>query len=345
MTDSSGLERGYRRLLACYPKTFRHEQEEEILAVLMASARPGQRRPRLAESADLLRSALGMRLRAPRPGPPSRPWSDALALFSIAAPLFLLVADILEVALPYHLPPTTRYGLIARMLGRHVRIGGLPLFSQPFFDIAVGCQVIVSALVLLALRRLALAALAAAAVYWIVARHSVSWIPYPVQLLSAGVYILEAAALIASPGPRRGRHLMNWRHGVVLLVAAAAVQVSTLMYDAKSPPVRFLARRPPDTTVYLVGSIVLAVTVVSLAVAWKLNRYFLLLLAAMCYPYAMQLAFSSTGDNTDLLGLPTPGHLALLFLPPLLFAGGAVLVAVTPRRSRALLSPDSGQPV
>lgn len=56
------LERRYRRLLVCYPAAFRQEHEQEILSVLMASAEEGQRWPRLAEAADLLRSAIYMRL-------------------------------------------------------------------------------------------------------------------------------------------------------------------------------------------------------------------------------------------------------------------------------------------
>ena len=63
MTDQAGLERGYRRLLGWYPPEFRRENGPEILAVLMAGARDGQRRPGLAESADLIRSGLWMRLR------------------------------------------------------------------------------------------------------------------------------------------------------------------------------------------------------------------------------------------------------------------------------------------
>jgi hypothetical protein len=47
MSDSASLERGYRRLLACYPRAFRRENEEEILAVLMACAQDGQTRPSL----------------------------------------------------------------------------------------------------------------------------------------------------------------------------------------------------------------------------------------------------------------------------------------------------------
>ncbi len=66
MTDSTHLERRYRRLLAFYPKAFRREREQEILSVLMAGAAEGQRRPRMAESFDLLANAIFMRARQTR---------------------------------------------------------------------------------------------------------------------------------------------------------------------------------------------------------------------------------------------------------------------------------------
>ena len=74
-------------------------------------------------------------------------------------------------------------------------------------------------------------------------------------------------------------------------------------------PGRLFAPQPSAATLYLAGSVVLAVAAVVLAVVWKLNRYLLLLLAAMLWPYAIQLAFVSTGGTTDLLGNPTPLHL------------------------------------
>jgi hypothetical protein len=61
-SEPAGLERGYRRLLACYPRAYRRENEEEILAVLLASAHDGQQRPGLAQSADLIKGAMRMRL-------------------------------------------------------------------------------------------------------------------------------------------------------------------------------------------------------------------------------------------------------------------------------------------
>jgi hypothetical protein len=63
MTNDSRLERRYRSLLALYPKAYRREHEQEILSVLMAAAPEGQKRPRPMEAADLVRSAIVMRLR------------------------------------------------------------------------------------------------------------------------------------------------------------------------------------------------------------------------------------------------------------------------------------------
>jgi hypothetical protein len=69
MSRITSLERGYRRLVACYPRSFRKENEDEIIAVLLATASQGQQRPGVAESVDLLAGAFRMHLglsRAPR---------------------------------------------------------------------------------------------------------------------------------------------------------------------------------------------------------------------------------------------------------------------------------------
>jgi hypothetical protein len=63
------LERRYRRMLAWYPRSFRADSGEEILAVLLATAADGQARIGWAETWDLVRGAVRMRLwpAAPRP--------------------------------------------------------------------------------------------------------------------------------------------------------------------------------------------------------------------------------------------------------------------------------------
>jgi hypothetical protein len=62
MRGEANLERRYRRLLAFYPRRFRREHREEMLEVLMAGAAPGQQRPGLVASADLIGNALWMRV-------------------------------------------------------------------------------------------------------------------------------------------------------------------------------------------------------------------------------------------------------------------------------------------
>ena len=88
MTDSSRLERRYRRVLACYPKAFRRESEDEILAVLLATATEGQRRVGLAESADLIMGAVRMHLGMSRS---PRPVLNAVRLMCVGAALELAV--------------------------------------------------------------------------------------------------------------------------------------------------------------------------------------------------------------------------------------------------------------
>jgi hypothetical protein len=232
MSEQAILERRYRRLLAAYPASFRHEQEEEVLAVLMASAR-GQRRPGLADAVDLMKSGLGMRLRRARSVPER--WADALQVVSAAAPLLVVVAGMLEIAVPYPLPPANHIPVFFRwpnFAGLHGpgELGGLWLLHQRGFDIAVGGQAIIAVLVLLGLRRLGLAMAAAAVGFWITAARG--GIPEPMLVLGATALPLEAMALIAVPGDRQVRWVLHWREGVALLLAAAVVQVLTLMSDA-----------------------------------------------------------------------------------------------------------------
>jgi hypothetical protein len=58
-TSADGsLERSYRRLLALLPRRYRRDREQELLGVLLDTARPEQTRPSFAEVCDLLRLAL-----------------------------------------------------------------------------------------------------------------------------------------------------------------------------------------------------------------------------------------------------------------------------------------------
>ena len=85
MSTSADLERRYRRLLAFYPRKFRAENSEEILAVLLDCAQDGQTRPGPGATADLLKGALWMRLRPP--GTPPRALVAAVRLILACAVL------------------------------------------------------------------------------------------------------------------------------------------------------------------------------------------------------------------------------------------------------------------
>jgi hypothetical protein len=90
MTDQSQLERRYRRLLACYPRAFRREHEDEMLVVLLALARDRRRGPGIADAANLLGNALWMRIRPAAPRSlPSVFWGVRLM---VAAAFLELVA-------------------------------------------------------------------------------------------------------------------------------------------------------------------------------------------------------------------------------------------------------------
>jgi hypothetical protein len=94
VTAAAELERGYRRWLRWYPKTFRREHEAEILTVLMAGARAGQRRPEPTECLDLMTSALSMRLRRSVPRS-DRSALNAIRLMYVGAAVELAVAIVI----------------------------------------------------------------------------------------------------------------------------------------------------------------------------------------------------------------------------------------------------------
>jgi hypothetical protein len=69
MTSTADLERKYRRVVAWYPAAFRRDHEAEMLGVLMDSACDGQQRVGFADTIDLIRGALTVRLRVPAGAP------------------------------------------------------------------------------------------------------------------------------------------------------------------------------------------------------------------------------------------------------------------------------------
>jgi hypothetical protein len=94
MSEQATLERGYRRILAWYPRSFRADSEDEILAVLLAAAEEGQTRVGLAQTWDLVRGALRMWLWPAAPRPRSVRVAVKLMLAGAAAELAAMITVI-----------------------------------------------------------------------------------------------------------------------------------------------------------------------------------------------------------------------------------------------------------
>jgi hypothetical protein len=91
MSDMTALERSYRRILACYPRSFLRENADEVLAVLLDTTAEGQTRVGLAEAWDLVRGGVRMRLWPAAPRPRAVRAAVRLMLVGAAAELATLI--------------------------------------------------------------------------------------------------------------------------------------------------------------------------------------------------------------------------------------------------------------
>jgi hypothetical protein len=204
-----GLEGRYRRLLALYPAEHRAGHEEEMLGVLMTAAPAGQNRPRLAESAALIRGAVRIWLR-PGHGSAFQRWQDGLAAVSVLLPLLL-----------------TTYWAIGQLDGLFSPSLNPQIFHAFAYSAArtTGPWLIVAVLVLFRLRWTAVVVAAGALIATTLGTATalnLDFISPPSMLYAVGLG-LEITALVASPGPRRGRAILTWKHYVLAGVVTVTV--------------------------------------------------------------------------------------------------------------------------
>jgi hypothetical protein len=133
-SESASLERGYRRLLAWYPKWFRLQNTEEILAVLMACAQEGQKRPSPEAAVDLLKGAARMRLR-PRPGQPRMVFAAVWLMIAGAAAELAVMVTLLATQSGMKADLIARYPAYAHAIAHAVNV-------QVTLDVIVGPLVI-----------------------------------------------------------------------------------------------------------------------------------------------------------------------------------------------------------
>ncbi len=318
---AAGLEARYRRLLGWFPADHRAVHGEEMLGVLMAGADEDRDKPGVPETADLLLGAVRIRLRPGRALSDRDGWRDALAMFSVAGPALVLATVCLVylvqlvTSLLQGSPPSGSFGLGAPSLGW----SALSVYygqASAIPWLVLSGQGLVVLLALLGLRRSA----AAATVLYLAAIIHVQG-PYPgLGILTGSVLLRELfllvlpvaqiVALLASPGPRRGRELLRRRHWALLAVAAVAAAALTAAFlpaiVAARPPSRALALLPGDGWTWGPGGVLVftkmdpfpvtkagaAVVLILLLAAWlssPMGKRLAVLFAVIAYPVLVTL--------------------------------------------------------
>lgn len=219
------LERRYRRLLAVYPWEHRRAYEEEMLAVLLAGARPGQTRPDVRDAVNLIGAGLRARARVGVRGFTEPAWADAAAVTGVLVALVLCaaagknLADHL-VASPA-LPPPLR-----------------PVGSDLVDWLRVAGWAAVAGSALLGFRRVAALLGWAGVAGWVVlvGPGVVDQPSYVVDTLPQFALAVVAAAALTLPAPpRRAVAVLGVRRLGVVVLAPLAVAALLELNRATSP--------------------------------------------------------------------------------------------------------------
>jgi hypothetical protein len=229
---TTALERRYLRLLRCYPPSHRAFHREEMLGVLLAAARPGQRRPGLGQTVNLAACGLAIRVRRIPGWLAADAGQDALAVVSLIAPAVVFILLVLQQA------------AMNAAASAGSAVPGLLLPGPPSFGKSVVVMIAWLAVVVLGLtgrRRtaakiafisltLALLALLLVLVVLIQQDHTFYFNTFPGELFPFLPFgdvpvvpvSLAACSLALSPGPRRGLAIVGWRRACLMIVGLSA---------------------------------------------------------------------------------------------------------------------------
>jgi hypothetical protein len=335
MRPAGSLERGYRRLLRCYPEGHRDRHGDEMLGVLLSAARAGQRRPGLAESANLVAGAVRIRLRGTSPGSASQ-WRDSLAQASLVLPLLLAAAALTQLAL---YEPGGQQPALARLLAPHLYL--IPWGSPVWWPVVPLAVLAVPAVLGWRLGTAAVTLLLS--VFCVIEvgsdvlaaqRGLDPAFVQPANALCVAVLAIEAVALAASPGTRRGRDLLSRRHYFLITAAGAAIGAAgTAGWWQRRllPHGDYTAAFRSPRAALALGGLVVTIAAAML-IRRAASRRLLVTLALPAYFYVLNGIY-----GTSIVPGPPPAFLLpLALLPP------AVILMIL-RRYRRRRAPADGQ--
>ncbi len=143
-------------------------------------------------------------------------------------------------------------------------------------------------------------------------------------------YLLEAAALIVSPGPRRGLELLTWRSATALAPAAAALTITWTL------TMRLVFGSAFTSSGDAQGNAVAVVALITFAAGTvlfsQLGRYVVVLFAAVFYPYGLFLGRIAGAVRFQPM---LPGiAFTIQYLPPVIASCAIVALAYRHRGGR-----------
>lgn len=319
------LDRRYRRLLRVYPVQHRLEYQTEMLAVLLESAHPGQRRPEMGDVADLLRGAVVAHARTALADLQDDAWRQAASVMHIFGSLVMLGVALREI--------TLRFALFAP----------IPWTLAGLREIDLQRSMVWALVALAAVLRWRQLTSPLAVVALIVEANRVNWqVISPTSMLSlAFLMTMAIVVLIASiwavgeAGPRP--------RGTLMVIAAAVLLVGSGLAGP------FVVGDFGDFGDVKVGSvwispIIMPVYVLAIAlVLWAgarqpvmiFRRLFVLALpictTALLVPYTLEFMDAHLGMSSSLPLIPTEWGV-LIITPPAAFFLGFVLLRILERR-------------